>query len=93
MGQLSLVDKGRNMKTKPEYVPLIVVDLCARKGCVPPSARSVPRVTQQLGSGTDERKASNKAEKLCPVNRYNLMTSNGAKGDADYVRLIGVNSR
>jgi hypothetical protein len=36
--------------------------------------------------------APNQSGKVCPVNRSNLMSSNGHKGDADYVRLIGVNS-
>jgi hypothetical protein len=38
MGQLSLVDKVGIMMTKPKYVRLIGVGLCARKACLPPSA-------------------------------------------------------
>jgi hypothetical protein len=52
-----------------------------------------PRFTQPVGSGKEKGKAPNHAGKVCPVNRYSLMTSNSDKGDGDYVRLIGVDRR
>jgi hypothetical protein len=44
--------------------------------------------------GWEQKKgwSPNQRRKVCSVNRSDLMTSNGHKGDADYVRLIGVNS-
>jgi hypothetical protein len=95
MGQLSLVDKVGIMRTKPEYVRLIGVELCARTACLLPSACSVARVDAagRVGKGKGKGKAPNHTGKVCPVNRYRLMTSNSDKGDGDYVRLIGVNKR
>jgi hypothetical protein len=92
-GPLSLVDKGRALRTKPEYVRLIVVNLRASKGYVSPGRGRWPRLPQQTGVGKEEGAAPDQPAKVCPANRYNLMTSNGHKRDADYVRLIGVNSR
>jgi hypothetical protein len=56
MGQLSLVDKVGIMRTKPEYVRLIGVELCARTACLLPSACSVTKVdaASRVGKGRGE---------------------------------------
>jgi hypothetical protein len=69
------------MGTKRVYVQLIVVILCALRRRLPLSAGLMAEVEATNRVVQGQGKAWSHPGKVCPANRYNLMTSNVDSGE------------
>jgi hypothetical protein len=74
-GRTIVSGQRRRTGAKPEYAQLIGVHARTRMGRMPPSVCSIANVDALSRVGEGRGEGPNALGKVCPVNRYSLMTS------------------